>query len=166
MKIKMVSAVASVLLLNGCATIVTGSTQDITILSEPSGATVTRNGASYGVTPLTLNLKRKESPSFVLRRQGFEDTILHPGKGSNGWVWGNILVGGLIGLAVDMGTGSLSKFDQDTYVVRLPREPMSPAATLDRQGEPSVSTPMRTTLTEGEGLILSTGASTIKTREP
>lgn len=37
----------------------------------------------------------------------------------NGWIWGNILVGGIIGLAIDFGTGAAYKLTPQEVNVAL-----------------------------------------------
>lgn len=130
--IQLLACLSASLLASGCATIVTGSSQEVTLVSEPSGASVSIDGNNRGMTPLTISLKRKETPTFVLTSDGYMDEALALDKSSNGWVWGNIVLGGIIGLAVDMGTGAHQKFDQDVYTVRMrpspPQTPLRPAA--------------------------------------
>jgi len=90
-----------------CATIMHGTTQKIGIGSNPSGASVSINGASVGQTPLFYDLKRKDNYIVKIELSGYllyETTIT---RKVSGWVWGNILFGGLIGLAVDAITGGL-----------------------------------------------------------
>jgi hypothetical protein len=45
----------------------------------------------------------------------YKDIVLK--KTVNGWTFGNILLGGLIGWGVDLGTNAVSKPQQDTFHV-------------------------------------------------
>ena len=45
---------SSAILMNGCATILTGSSDNINFTSEPSGAKIVLDGLDIGKTPATL----------------------------------------------------------------------------------------------------------------
>ena len=59
---------------SGCATMFQGSSQKIPVASTPAGAAVTVNGQPMGVTPLFLDLKRKEHATLTI--PGRKGTIL------------------------------------------------------------------------------------------
>lgn len=121
---------------SGCASIVDGSTQQITIVSTPPGAQIIEKGAVHQVTPATLTVKHKDTPAYTLRKQGYSDAPLVPKKVVNGWVFGNILFGGIIGLIVDGVSGNINKFDQDTYYVTLPPLAPQPVESITRAWAP------------------------------
>src|SRR5688572_8263570 len=50
----------AILALAGCASIVHGSRQQVSISSTPSNARVTVNGQPQGATPVVVRLKRKD----------------------------------------------------------------------------------------------------------
>ena len=97
------------LLLSGCASIVTpGRFRPVEVKTQPPGAQVFLNDRYEGRSPLTLRVDRKRDHRvrFLLEgREPYEDTIE---SGLNGWVFGNILLGGPIGLIVDLINGSVS----------------------------------------------------------
>lgn len=103
--------VSCALVIAGCATIVNGSSQQISIASKPSGAEVLIDGADVGDTPLTQKLSRKDQHTIELKLDGYESESIIVNKGVSGWIAGNILFGGLIGLAVDAATGAMYKLD-------------------------------------------------------
>jgi hypothetical protein len=87
----------------GCST----PMQTIGISSSPSGAKVTVNGEFRTYTPVVVGLSRKKDYEVVLTREGYEPyafSIKHKINYS-GWIIGNALWGGLIGLTVDAATG-------------------------------------------------------------
>jgi uncharacterized protein YceK len=111
--VRLITAAAAcgitVLSVSGCATIIHGTQQDVGISSTPSGATVTIDNTEKGVTPVVAKLKRKENHTVKIQLAGyqpFETTLTHS---VSGWVWGNIAIGGLIGLAVDAMSGGIYK---------------------------------------------------------
>lgn len=98
-----VAAIATV----GCASIMHGTTQKVGISSSPTGATVTIDNKSYGSTPLFADLNRGEVHIVTIEMAGYAKSQLTLTKSLSGWVWGNILFGGLIGLGVDAISGGL-----------------------------------------------------------
>lgn len=103
------AALAAVLSLNACATIMNGKQQDVAFTSTPGGATVFVDGQNMGVTPTSLSLARKDSHVVRLDLAGYQPYEMTLERGVSGWVWGNLLFGGLIGLVVDVTTGSMYK---------------------------------------------------------
>lgn len=97
--------------LPGCATITRGTTQDISVDSTPQGSRVeTTDGATY-TTPAAIKLKRNISHTLSFEKAGYEPAkaVVTPsisGGGAAGMA-GNILFGGIIGGAVDAGSGAM-----------------------------------------------------------
>ena len=104
-----VSALAfSSIYLSGCATIVTGADQMVQVDTTPVNAVVTINQQSYGKTPARINLDRSTKNAAVeINLEGYESKVVHLKRGVNGWVWGNIAFGGLIGLVIDSSSGAM-----------------------------------------------------------
>lgn len=106
-KFSAVSAfVASGFLLSSCASIINGSNQTVMIASTPPGAQVSINGTDSGVTPMKAELSRKSSHRVELNLRGHRpyEAVLEPNF--NCGPIGNVLVGGVIGMAVDGSTGA------------------------------------------------------------
>lgn len=68
------------------------------------------------VIDLDSKLPRAE---LRLELPGFESIRLTRRKKLNNWVWGNVLFGGLIGVAVDFATGAAHRFDSTPVDVEL-----------------------------------------------
>jgi hypothetical protein len=104
---------------SGCATIVARSSQEITIASVPPGAAVkidNKSGAAVhsGNTPMTVTLKKgrgyfkAERYTIHIAKDGYQARDITVQGEVNGWYFGNIIFGGLIGLlAVDPATGAM-----------------------------------------------------------
>ncbi len=103
----------------GCATIMHGSSQTVGISSSPSGARVTINGEYRGETPLRVELARKQDYIIKVEKEGFEPASSTITSKVSGMTFGNIIFGGLIGLAVDAGSGGLYKLSQDDVQITL-----------------------------------------------
>lgn len=113
---------ALTLFAQGCATIVSGRTQEIQLRSEPADVLVTAQPGGHTVTtPATLTLPRLGS-GYRLRfeKPGYEPQDVRLTTSQNGWLWGNILIGGLIGLAVDYNTGAAYTLTPAEVEARLP----------------------------------------------
>jgi hypothetical protein len=107
----------------GCATILGGSNCPITIRTNPEGARVeirNKKGIEVynGVTPVTLKLKTgagyfaKESYAICLNHTGYEQKTINLECRINGWYFGNIFIGGILGmLIIDPATGAMYRLE-------------------------------------------------------
>ena len=109
----------------GCATIMHGSSQDVSINSTPSGAEVTADNVPSGKTPVLLHLKRGDTHTVKVNVPGYLPYELILTKSVSGWVWGNVLFGGLIGLAVDAISGGLYYLNPEQVQAQLAQEPQT-----------------------------------------
>ena len=96
-----------VIALWGCATIMHGTSQKVGISSSPTGANVSVDNATLGITPLFAKMKRGDDHIVTIEMVGYQKSQLTITKSVSGWVWGNIVFGGLIGLAIDAISGGL-----------------------------------------------------------
>jgi len=95
---------AVVLFTQGCATLHHGSHQEISVVSDPPGASVeVRCGKPQpaAMTPATVRLPRRaEECSLILTRPGFRSETVVFESSANRWVWANFagpIIGGGIG---------------------------------------------------------------------
>lgn len=109
---------------NSCATILSKSVYPVQLNSNPDGAKVSIiNGDGIEVfrstTPATAMLKsgngffKKGSYRITFSKEGYQDKTYPLTATLDGWYFGNILLGGIIGmLIVDPATGAMYKLDQ------------------------------------------------------
>lgn len=97
-------------LLASCATIVSGKYQTVTFNSEPQGAKVIVNGRTLGTTPLTLPLEKASNQTLSFEKEGYNTVTLPLTTTLNGWFWGNIVLGGLLGSTTDGLTGAVHEY--------------------------------------------------------
>lgn len=114
-----VAAAALCVFFSGCATIVARSSQTITVTSVPASAGVSITNTAgvavhSGSTPMTVTLKKgrgyfkPETYTVRITKEGFQSREIIVRGEINGWYFGNIIFGGLIGLlAVDPATGAM-----------------------------------------------------------
>src|SRR2546428_975812 len=109
-----------------CATIVSGTKQEIRLDSHPPAARVeiTRLTGGppewEGVTPAKVKLSRQNSHLVTISLPGYQtvETEIET-DGTNGWVWGNLVFGGIIGMLVDGLTGAWYDLKPDEISVQL-----------------------------------------------
>ncbi|GAA4350450.1 hypothetical protein GCM10023185_08170 [Hymenobacter saemangeumensis] len=111
-------------LLSGCASIVSNTRWPVTISSTPAGATVTvlgRDGLEVfsGPTPAAVLLKsgagyfQKAKYTLKFTMPGYEPKTMNLEADINGWYFGNLFIGGPLGLLiVDPLTGAMFRIDQ------------------------------------------------------
>lgn len=100
---------STVVLFSGCATIISGSRQNVEITSVPSSAKVYLNEIEVGTTPIEKKLKRNQEYNLVLKLDGYETYETKLEKKFNAWYIGNLAFGGLIGIIIDPITGAIHK---------------------------------------------------------
>jgi hypothetical protein len=104
-----IASVAAATCFSGCATIVGGGRdQAVHIDSEPQGARVLVDGQTQGVTPTDVTLSRRQEHQVQLDMAGYQSCVTALKPGCNPWIFGNLLCGGLVGVAVDASTGAMS----------------------------------------------------------
>jgi len=107
------------LLMTGCATIIHGTRQDVGISSTPTGASVTIDNLQSGTTPVFSKLRRKDNHVVRISLPGYQPMDLTLTSSVSGWVWGNVAIGGLIGLAVDAISGGMYKLSPEELSAAL-----------------------------------------------
>lgn len=108
-------------LFSSCATIIHGTSQDVGVSSSPSGAVVKVDNEKRGETPVVTELSRDENHTIKIKMDGYQTYETTVTSGVSGWVVGNILFGGLIGLAVDAITGGMYKLTPEQIEANLDR---------------------------------------------
>ena len=123
--IKVVAAILLAVVFNGCATIIHGTTQDVSISSNPSKAFVTIDNVEKGVTPLTVELSRKDHHLVQTNLDGFLPYETKLTRKVDGWIIGNVIIGGLIGLAVDAISGGMYMLTPDQLQAEMKNQSVS-----------------------------------------
>ena len=122
----LVMLVVAVLFTSGCATIVKGSSQSVTVKTDPPGATceLSKQGRSLGVvnpTPGTVQLGKGAAALDVsCKRLGYLDATAKLSSSFQGWTLGNAILGGIVGIVVDAGSGAMHEYQPEISVKLLP----------------------------------------------
>jgi PEGA domain len=102
--------------LTGCASIISGRHQAVTFTSNPDDAVVTIDGRQIGKTPITAQLERKGGAQVVtISKDGYKTATFQLHSTVNGWFFGNLIIGGLLGSSTDSSTGAINAYSQDMF---------------------------------------------------
>lgn len=116
---KYVGLVMLTLITASCATIFTGTKDDINIDSKPEQAGIYINGIKRGETPSTVSVKRPglDKTYVVLKKDGYKNRrFLLESKFNAVSV---INLGSVLGWGVDILSGAVKKYDRHNYVMKL-----------------------------------------------
>jgi hypothetical protein len=109
-------------LLGGCASIMHGTSQEMTFQSSPEEVTVTVSGRIIGKTPVTSRLDKKSGQSVAFTKDGYKPVTMELTTTLDPWFWGNIVLGGFIGSTTDGINGSVNQYSPSQYFVTLTPE--------------------------------------------
>lgn len=87
------------------------------------------------MTPATFILDKRQEYVVKIEKEGYQPVEITLKKGVSGWVFGNILfglLGGAIGLTIDLASGSASKFTPGKIEVDLARQQFGLGSTKDK----------------------------------
>lgn len=102
-------AAVTLISMTSCATIVSPTQQCIAFNSTPSGAQVWVDDMPVGKTPTQVALACWEEHIVKIEHEGYEPFVGKLSRGVNGWVFGNIVFGGVFGAVVDYASGAMYK---------------------------------------------------------
>jgi hypothetical protein len=128
---KKFAALALAALLPACATVVEGTSDTVTLSTNPAGATCTvdRNGERIGAVPTTpgsIRLsKSRHDLNVTCTKDGYQAATTIASSRFTGATFGNVLVGGLVGVAVDAASGANNRYPADVRL-DLAENPAAP----------------------------------------
>jgi hypothetical protein len=118
-KVMLIILIGSIPAFFGCATIVSGTSQTLTINSEPPGAVVLSEGKQIGLTPLASDIKRGQDKVLLVKKEGYQDEEVKLKTQFNTMFFGNILFGGTFGSSTDFASDAVVEYAPDSYFVTL-----------------------------------------------
>lgn len=142
----------SLLTCAGCASIVDGSTQTLSVKATDSTGDVadascklsSNKGTWFVKTPGTVSVHRSYDPLNVkCDKDGYQSSVLAVKSSTKGMAFGNILFGGLIGAGVDMSTGAAYDYP-DLITVRMAKLGEPPAQQDTKPTQPPAATTQAT----------------------
>jgi hypothetical protein len=115
---------ALVACLPACASIVSGTDSTTYLETKPVDARCRMHGQDFTrevVTPTSVPLPAKASPITVeCNAEGYQRTIQQIEASHDGWVFGNLIFGGIVGGVVDIARGAGKKFPPQMQVLLDP----------------------------------------------
>lgn len=131
-KIITAAIISTAMLTTGCASIVSDSQYPVSLTSTPDHAEFTvrnEDGVTVagGMTPSTVMLKsgsgyfNGETYIIQFKKDGYTSRAITLNSSMDGWYFGNLIFGGLVGLfIVDPLTGAMWKLPTTAYVDLVP----------------------------------------------
>jgi hypothetical protein len=123
--------------LSACASVIEGTSQIITVNTNPAGADCSLNRMPEGVigrvnqTPAGVTIRKtKYDITIKCNMQGYQEATFLNHSGAAGATFGNIILGGGIGWAVDSASGSDNKYESPVNISLVPNQPVAAAAPL------------------------------------
>ncbi len=118
--------------LAACATVSRGSYTAWEVRTTPPGATVrTTNGMSCARTPCSLHIDRKSNFGATISKAGYKSVdvqVHHKVSGAGGaGMAGNVVIGGLIGVGVDVASGAMLDLTPNPVDLVLEKDDPAPA---------------------------------------
>jgi hypothetical protein len=123
---RILPALALVLVLPGCATIMEGTSQSVAVSTNPAGAAcgVDREGGHLGAilsTPGSVRVdKSKDDLTVSCSKTGYQTASVSESPKFVGTTFGNIVIGGLVGAAVDAATGANYEYPTEVHLDLAP----------------------------------------------
>lgn len=105
--------------LTSCATIMHGTRQSIGISSNPTNAQIWVDNQYVGQSPLIVEMTRKHNHFIRLELQGYQPYEVTFTRQMSAWVFGNVVFGGIIGLAVDAITGGIYRLTPEQIQAQM-----------------------------------------------
>jgi hypothetical protein len=110
-------------------------TRDVSITSTPAGAFAhIEPSGQMLTTPGTAHLERKNSYTVTFDHEGSTSRTGYIDRETSGAVWGNMLLGGIIGLAIDFSNGAAYQLAPEQLHVDL-EAASTPAAAAEPANE-------------------------------
>lgn len=113
------SILSMLLIYTGCATVISGTSQDIRFESSPRGAAIYLDGDRVGVTPFSLALKKNKYKSFRVELEGYHTVSRQLDKEFD--------IVTLLSFFWDLGTtdlisGAVFKYRENSYFIELQKK--------------------------------------------
>ena len=106
--------------LNGCAAMISGTSQQVSITSKNPDAHIYVNGLYLGDGAVTTTLKKNKNYTIVVEKDGCRSVTIPVTKSFDPTtLLGVFIDGGLVSILVvdGVGTGAWQQFDQSNYIV-------------------------------------------------
>jgi hypothetical protein len=120
--------IALALQVSGCATLTQGTSQTVTVHTDPAGAicTLTRDAQPVAVvnpTPGSVPVgKARGSVAIGCTKAGYLEAAGSLASEFQPMTFGNILFGGIVGVVVDAASGAMHRYPESVTITLVPEE--------------------------------------------
>jgi hypothetical protein len=117
---------SALLLVGGCSTIVKGTSQSIAINTpDAPGATCELSSPAIStqtiVTPASVTLEKSQhNVNVMCKKECFNTGVGIIASSTEMMTAGNVIAGGVVGLAVDAGSGAINKYEPLVTISMIP----------------------------------------------
>jgi hypothetical protein len=120
MKLRLLTIIGfAALFLSGCASIINGTSQDLTFNSNPEGAKVYLDGKIIGVTPFTFAAQKNKYDTMRIEKEGYASINRDLNKTFDGVAVINIFWDLS---TTDALTGAIYQYDESSYFIEMTPE--------------------------------------------
>jgi len=131
--VSFVLVVVMAFVITGCASIVAGGPSVLNVNTVPKDVKVTIVGLGNGETlsqntPCIFTLNKNSDYKVTLEYQGYKSEEMVIRRGINGWFWGNILFGGIVGMVIDGVTQNM--WDHNLHALNIEMQKISETGVL------------------------------------
>lgn len=136
------AALALVALLPACATVVEGTSDTVTLSTNPAGATCTvdRNGervAAVATTPGSVRIgKSRHDLNVTCTKEGYQPATVAASSKFTGATFGNVIAGGFVGVAVDAASGANNRYPSEVKLDLVENAAAPPPAPVAQTPSP------------------------------
>jgi hypothetical protein len=128
-------ATACLLLQGGCASITSGKEQAMTFDTEPGGAdcALTQNNVDVSKfrTPSSFNVRRANTAMMLTcTKAGYHQARVLIANTISTGAWGNLVVGGIIGVMVDQSSGAAYRYYDPPKIALTPTSDPAPQTSV------------------------------------
>ncbi len=139
-RITVIVAASALLGTCSCASLLQGTTEQLTVTSNPPGATATLSNGETRVTPFTMIVPRQQDLQFHFSKPGYQSTdVADDSQIEGGYLAADIFtfIGLPIGWPIDVATGACFAHQQSTVIAHLDPEGTVASDTSSKAGAPS-----------------------------
>ena len=117
-----VTAIVLLLFIAGCASIMSGGPSTLNVTTVPKDVKVTIVGLANAermtrTTPCIFTLNKNSDYRVILEYQGYQSEEIIIRRGINGWFWGNLFLGGIVGMVIDGVTQNM--WDHNLHAINI-----------------------------------------------
>lgn len=122
MKLKTIASITTLSLfattLTGCAGIMSGGSDRVTVASSEPGSRIYIDGQYIGIDRIRTDLDRGDDYEIKVTKKGCKTAYQTTDTSLDGWIWANLLIDwGIISIPTDLISGNAFELEKSEYRV-------------------------------------------------